>query len=62
MLNCEKYIIAQIVEFDLHKLTLFKISLTAAHKSLVWGFHLALLNLPDRKLKPTNRPTFADWG
>ena len=47
MLNCEKYIIAQIVEFDLHKLTLFKISPTSAHKSLVLGFHLALLNLPD---------------
>jgi hypothetical protein len=57
MLNCEKYIIAQIVEFDLHKLTLFKISLTAAHKSLVWGFHLALLNLPDKNSSRANRLT-----
>ena len=47
MLNCEKYIIAQIVEFDFHKLTLYKISLTAAHKSLVCGFGEFLLNLPD---------------
>ena len=62
MLNCEKYIIAQIVEFDLHKLTLFKISLTAAHKSLVSAFEMLLLNLPDKKSKPANRLTFADFG
>lgn len=32
-----------------------------AHKSLVWGFGLLLLNLPDWKFKPTNRLTFADF-
>ena len=57
MLNCEKYIIAQIVEFDLHKLTLFKISPTAANKSPVSAFKLFLLDLPDKNSSHANRLT-----
>lgn len=40
--------------------TTFDISPTVAHKSLVWGFRLLLLNLPDWKVKSPNRPTFAE--
>ena len=41
------------------KPTSLLLSLTVAHKSVVWDFYLLLLNLSDEKFKPLNRPTFA---
>ena len=38
------------------------LSPTTAHKSLVSAFEMLLLNLPDKKSKPANRLTFADFG